>query len=157
MAAEPIGDGITATVRWTGDRTFEGEFRGGERTTLASGGNHPGPGPSPIEAIQSALAACSGVDVVEILQKMRQGLATLAIEVAAERRDAQPRVYTRIHLVYRITGPELDAEQVVRAVELSQDKYCSVAAMLRPTVALSWEVWVNENFAARSAAAPPAP
>jgi putative redox protein len=152
-----MGEGITATVRWTGNLTFEGEFPGGERTTLASGGSHPGPGPSPVEAIQSALAACSGIDVVDILRKMRQSLTTLAIEVAAERRDAQPRVYTRIHLVYRITGPELDAEQVVRAVELSQDKYCSVAAMLRPNVALSWEVWVNENFAARSAAAELAP
>lgn len=157
MAAQPMGEGITATVRWTGDLTFEGEFPGGEHTTLASGGSHPGPGPSPVEAIQSALAACSGIDVVDILRKMRQSLTTLAIEVAAERRDAQPRVYTRIHLVYRITGPELDAEQVVRAVELSQDKYCSVAAMLRPNVALSWEVWVNENFAARSAAAESAP
>jgi len=142
--------GITATIRWTGDLTFEGDFPGGERTILASGGSHPGPGPSPMQAIQSALASCSGVDVVEILRKMRLNLTSLAIEVLAERATTEPRVYTRLHLVYRATGPDLDGERVVRAVELSQDKYCSVAAMLRPTVALSWEVWVNDALAGRA-------
>jgi len=146
-----LPEGITATVRWTGDLTFEGEFPGGERTWLSSGPRHPGPGPSPMQAIQSVLAACSGVDVVEILRKMRLNLSALAIEVQSERRAEEPRVYTRLHLIYRATGQDLDGERVIRAVELSQDKYCSVAAMLRPHVALSWEVWVNETLAGRSA------
>ena len=146
-----VPEGSTAIVRWTGDLTFEGEFPGGERTLLASGGAHPGPGPSPMQAIQSALAACSAVDVVEIVRKMRLNLTALVIEVQSERRAEEPRAYTRLHLIYRATGADLDGEKVVRAVELSQDKYCSVAAMLRPTVALSWEVWVNEALAGRSA------
>jgi putative redox protein len=96
-----------------------------------------------MEAAQAALACCSGVDVVSILGKMRKTLSTLRIEVLATRCDEAPRVFTALALVYHIDGPDLDRESVERAVELSQDKYCSVAAMLRPAVELSHRIILN--------------
>jgi putative redox protein len=151
-----MADRAASVTHWTGGLEFRTDFPGGEHVTLTSGGDHPRSGPSPVAVLQAALAACSGIDVVEILKKMRQPLDELRIEVAAERREAQPRIYTKLHLIYHVTGPELDPSHVVRAVELSQDKYCSVAAMLRPEAALSWEVRVNERPAGRSAAGPSA-
>ena len=136
---------MNTTAVWTEKQVFRVDFPGGETITLASVGRdeHPAPGPSPMEAVAAALACCSGVDVVSILEKMRKTLAALRIEVVATRRDEVPRVYTDLALVYHIDGPDLDRESVGRAVALSQEKYCSVAAMLRPAVAMSHRIILN--------------
>lgn len=136
---------MNTTAVWTEKQVFRVGFPGGEAMTLASAGRdeHPAPGPSPMEAVQAALACCSGVDVVSILGKMRMTLAALRIEVEATRRDEVPRVYTELTLVYHIDGSDLDRESVERAVGLSQEKYCSVAAMLRPAVAMGYRIILN--------------
>ena len=97
------------------------------------------------------MAACSGLDVVSILEKMRKTLRTLRIEVEAIRRDEHPRIYTDLTLVYYLDGPDLDAQSVERAIELSQDKYCSVAAMLRPTVRIGHRVVLNGQLLSSAA------
>jgi len=136
---------MNTTAVWTEKQVFRVDFPGGEAFTLASVPRdaHPAPGPSPMEAVEAALACCSGIDVVSILEKMRQSLAALRIEVEAMRREEVPRVYTQLTLVYHVDGPDLDAASVVRAVALSQDKYCSVAAMLRPAVGLDYRILLN--------------
>ena len=147
---------MNTTAVWTGKQVFRVDFPGGEAFTLASVGRaeHPAPGPSPMEAVEAALAGCSGIDVVTILEKMRKTLAALRIEVAATRRDEAPRVYTDLALIYHVDGPDLDRESVERAVALSQDKYCSVAAMLRPAVAMSYRIILNGTAITGEAAIP---
>jgi len=99
-----------------------------------------GPGATaatPMELILHALAGCAGVDVVSTLLKMRQPLEGLEIGVTACRADTHPRVYTGIHLEFRVRGP-VDEDRLSRAIELSHTKYCSVAAMLAGTVPITY-------------------
>jgi putative redox protein len=130
---------------WTRGMEFQVRVPAGETYTLASipKDRRPGPGPSPMEATQGALAACTGMDVVSILEKMRKTLSAFRIEVEAVRSDEHPRIYTDLTLVYYLDGPDLDDASVTRAIELSQDKYCSVAAMLRPTVHIGRRIILN--------------
>jgi putative redox protein len=84
-----------------------------------------------------ALGACTATDVVSILQKKRQKLESLEIICSGERAPVPPTVWTKLELLYRLRG-QLDDAAVKHAIQLSEDKYCSVAAMLRKTAALSW-------------------
>ena len=130
---------------WQKDTEFKVDFPLGESLTLTSTPveKRPGPGPSPIEVIQAAVASCTGIDVVLILGKMRKTLESLSIEVDTTRRDEEPRIYTHMELNYHLAGPDLDAASVLRAVKLSHEKYCSVSAMLEPTVKLSYKIELN--------------
>jgi len=109
--------------------------------TDANLGSSPGfqpAGPAPMEALLGALTGCSGVDLVSILQRMRVTIQELRIEVAAERAPEHPRVYTRIHLDYHIQTDPIVPAKVKRALGLSTDKYCSVAAMLAATAVITY-------------------
>ena len=132
-------------ANWKQGMEFEVHVPAGETYTLTSipKDRRPGPGPSPMEAVQGAVAACTGMDVVSILEKMRKTIHRLRIEVEAVRSEEHPRIYTELTLVYYLDGPDLDETSVERAIELSQDKYCSVAAMLRPTVRIGNRIILN--------------
>jgi putative redox protein len=95
-----------------------------------------------METVLLALGGCTGMDVIDILGKMRAPLSGLEIAIAADRADEHPRVFTRIALEYVFFGDGLRPEQVSRAVELSQTRYCSVSAMLRKAAELtySWRI-----------------
>jgi putative redox protein len=97
-------------------------------------------GPSPMESLLGALAACSGVDLVSILRKMKLAIRELRIEVAAERAPEHPRVYTRIHLDYHIATDPVALRKVQRALGLSADKYCSVSAMLAASAVITYSL-----------------
>ena len=119
----------TASIRWKGDElAFEGSAAGG-RVELASD-SRSAAGPSPMALVLIALGACSGMDVVSILLKMRQPLEELWVEAAGDTREEYPQVFTAIRLVYHLRG-ELDERRVRRAIELSETKYCPVGAMLK--------------------------
>jgi putative redox protein len=90
-----------------------------------------------MEILLGALGACSSVDVVEILRKKRQTLDSLEIEISGERAAEPPTVWTKIEMIYRLTGI-LDEKAVRDAIELSQTKYCSVAATLRKTAEITY-------------------
>jgi putative redox protein len=111
-------------------------------TKPESGGS--GVGPSPMETTLMALAACSGMDVVGILEKMRVPLDGLTISVTAERAAQHPKVFTAIHLRYAAWGQGLTREHVSKAVILSLDKYCSVSAMLGKTAQITHEIVVRD-------------
>ncbi len=102
-----------------------------------SGGK--GSGARPMELILHGLAGCTAMDVVSILEKMRQSWEDFRVQIRAERAEEHPRVYTRIQVAYVFRG-ELDPSRVRRAIRLSQDRYCSVSAMLRHTASV--EVWM---------------
>jgi putative redox protein len=91
----------------------------------------------PKELLLLGLAGCTGSDVVSILQKKRVPLTRLELNVTAEEADTYPQVYTRIHVEYVFHGAGLREQDLERAIELSETKYCSVSAMLRPAVAIT--------------------
>jgi len=135
---------MNARVRWTVGMRFDGLAESGGAMTMDARPEHggQGAGPSPMETVLLALGGCTGMDVISILVKMRAPLAGLEIAIAADRADEHPRVFTRIALEYVFVGDGLRPEQVSRAVELSQERYCSVSAMLRKAAPLtySWRI-----------------
>jgi putative redox protein len=90
-----------------------------------------------MELVLLALGACTATDIVIILEKKRQKLESLEVICSGERAAEPPTVWIKLEMVYRLRG-QLDDASVKHAIQLSEDKYCSVAAMLRKTAALSW-------------------
>lgn len=124
-------------VRWGGKRQFTGWDSAGHGVVMDAPAAYSGEGtgPRPLEIFLYGLAACTAMDVVSILEKKRQEFSALEMEVAAtQREDEYPRIYTRIELTYVVTGWDVQPEAVVRAIELSEEKYCSVRGMLGPQV-----------------------
>ncbi len=105
-------------------------------TSPEHGGNETGA--TPMELLLVALAGCTGMDVVALLRKMRVNFNGLEIRIGGERQKEHPKVFTRIDLEYLIYGSDIKAAAVKRAIELSQEKYCSVAAMLRPNCPVNY-------------------
>ncbi len=90
-----------------------------------------GVGIMPMEAVLTALGGCSAVDIVEIIMKSRKQVNGLRVELKAERVEEPPRVFSKIEITYILKSPDATENELKRAVELSMEKYCSVAAMLR--------------------------
>jgi putative redox protein len=89
--------------------------------------------PSPMELLLLALGSCTGVDVISILRKKRQSVTDYRIEVRGQRREEHPRSYKRMEVHHIVTGRSISERSVAQAIELSEQRYCSVAATLRPT------------------------
>ena len=104
-----------------------------------------GAGPTPMETVLMALAGCTGFDVVSILNKMRENLEGLSIDVSADRAPEHPKVFTKIHVRYVAWGRGLKRAQVERATTLSKERYCPVTAMLGKAAEISHEVVVSDE------------
>lgn len=126
----------TATVKWVGGEKFLATMPSGNAIQFDAGSTHQG-GPGPMEMLLGALGACTSVDVKLILQKKRQKLTSLEVSVSGERAKEPPEVWTKIAIVYRLSGT-LEEKAVRDAIELSQKKYCSVAAMLGKTAKITY-------------------
>jgi len=92
----------------------------------------------PMELVLIALGGCTFMDVVSILKKMRENVVDCRIELDAEKAADHPAVFTKIHLNYIVSGKDINAENVQKAIELSMSKYCSVSAMLKKSVDITW-------------------
>uniref|UniRef100_A0A7C2B8U4 OsmC family peroxiredoxin n=1 Tax=candidate division WOR-3 bacterium TaxID=2052148 RepID=A0A7C2B8U4_UNCW3 len=138
---------MEAKVRWTEAMQFVGISGSSHALVMDTGPDHGGKdtAATPMELLLIALAGCTGMDVVSLLKKMRVNFSGLEINVRAERRDEHPRVFTGIELEYVVLGTGIDRAAVQRAVELSQEKYCSVRAMLRPDCPVSFRITILEN------------
>jgi len=90
-----------------------------------------GSGFSPLQLLLAALGGCTGIDIVDIMRKQRQQMDDLEIEVSGERVKEPPRVYDKIHVEYKVKGRGIKEKAVQRAIRLSEEKYCSVGAMLK--------------------------
>lgn len=101
-------------------------------------------GMRPMEMLLSSLGSCSAIDVAMILRRMRQPLADLSVEIEGERAAEPPKVFTAIHLHYRVVGKGLDPAKVQRAIDLSADKYCSASIMLAKTVPMTRDFEIVE-------------
>jgi len=127
---------MIASSKWTNAEPnpdiFVGETQSGNIIRFDASAAHA-EGPSPMEAVLAALCACTSVDVVSILRKKRQPLATLTVSAVAEQPTEPPRFFNKIRLTYAVkaeAGVRLSRKAVEDAIALSKDKYCSVSAML---------------------------
>jgi putative redox protein len=126
----------TATVKWVAGEEFIAKLPSGHSVPFDADRKHNA-APGPMEMLLGALGACTSVDVVMILAKKRQKLTSLEIQISGERASEPPAVWTKIEMVYRLAG-DLEDKAVRDAIELSQFKYCSVAAMLRKTAEITY-------------------
>ncbi|HSS19533.1 MAG TPA: OsmC family protein [Pyrinomonadaceae bacterium] len=121
-----------AVVSLIEDDLFVGQTPAGREITIDTDRERDS-APSPMELLLLALGSCAGVDVVSILKKKRELISGYRVEVRAERRDEHPRSFKRIEVRHIVTGQNVSERAVAQAIELSEQKYCSVAATLRPT------------------------
>jgi putative redox protein len=127
-----------AKVRWTGDHSFVGTDSSNHSVVMGSV-NKEMIGMKASEMLLVALAGCSSYDVVSILEKRKIKLEKLEVHVTAEQDSEPPWTFNKIHMKYIIAGDGLDAKQVEKAIELSEGKYCSVAATLKGKAEITWE------------------
>jgi len=128
-------------VKWKGKEEFVATATSGHEVPFDTDRKHNS-APGPMEMLLAALGTCSMVDVVEILAKKRQKLTSLEVEISGERAKEPPAVWVKIDMVYRLAG-ELDDKAVRDSIELSQNKYCSVAATLRKTAEISYRYEIS--------------
>lgn len=98
----------------------------------------------PMELVLIALGGCTSMDVLSILKKMRQDVRDYDLELDAEKAEGHPSVFTKIHLHYIIKGKNVNHDNVNKAIELSMNQYCSVSAMLKKSVDVTWDFEIKE-------------
>jgi len=126
----------TASVQWIGEQKFVAIGPSGHAITIDSD-RVSNKAPGPMELVLMALGACTATDVVIVLEKKRQKLQSLEVICSGERAADPPTVWVKLELLYRLRG-ELDEKAVQHAIQLSEEKYCSVSATLRKTATLTW-------------------
>ncbi len=131
-----------AKVRWTGDKTFIGVDSTNHAVVMSS--PEDGIGMKASDLLLVALATCSSYDVVSILEKKKIPLRKLEVVVTGEQEADPPWPYKKIHLKYMLAGEGLTEAAASRAIELSESKYCSVAATVRGVAEITWECVIEE-------------
>ena len=137
---------MKARVKWVQDATFIGESASGHAVVMdgppESGGRNLGP--RPMEMLLLGMGGCTAFDVVYILQRARQPVTDCVVEIEAERAAEAPKVFTKIHVHFIVTGRGLPEKQVERAVQLSAEKYCSASIMLGKAAEISHDFEIVE-------------
>jgi len=130
---------MKARIKWLDHMSFVGESGSGHSVVMDGPPDDGGRnlGIRPMEMLLLGLGGCTAFDVVLILQRARQPVRDCIIDIEAERAETIPKVFTKIHLKYRIFGENLSEKQVARAVQLSAEKYCSASKMLETVVELT--------------------
>ena len=136
--------GTTAKIHFAGDDLFVGITPSGHAQAIETNSDRSSAA-SPMELLLIALGSCTGVDVISILRKQRQEVTDYRIEVTGERRSEFPRSYTRLEVKHILRGRRLSDRAVARAIELSDQKYCSVAATLRGSAEIITSYEIEEE------------
>jgi putative redox protein len=126
----------TSKVRWIGEQKFVAISPSGHALAMDSDRNS-NTGPGPMELLLMALGACTATDIVIVLEKKRQELESLEVICSGERATEYPQVWNKLEILFRLRG-KLHESSVKRAIELSEQKYCSVAATLKKSAELTW-------------------
>jgi putative redox protein len=141
---------MDCTVRWMGSdagMSFVAETGSGHAVVMdgapEAGGRNLGP--RPMEMLLAGTGGCSAFDVVMILKKGRQAVTGCDVTLSAERAETDPKVFTQIHLHYRVKGRQLKPETVLRAIELSKEKYCSASIMIAKTAEITFDYEIIEE------------
>ncbi len=138
---------MKARVKWVEEATFMGEAGSGHAIVMDGPPDHGGRnlGARPMEMLLLGMGGCTAFDVMLILNKSRQPVIDCEVELSAERADSEPKVFTRIHVHFIVSGRGLDEKKVARAVSLSAEKYCSASIMLgRAGVEISHDYEIRE-------------
>ncbi|MES2553769.1 MAG: OsmC family protein [Pseudomonadota bacterium] len=137
---------MKARIKWVENVCFMGESETGHAVVLdgapEAGGRNLGM--RPMEMLLIGMGACTSFDVVTILKKSRQNISDCVAEISADRADEIPKVFTKIHVHFVVTGNGLNAGQVERAVKLSAEKYCSASIMLSKSVEITHDFEIVE-------------
>nr|VFJ42353.1 MAG: putative redox protein [Candidatus Kentron sp. FW] len=138
---------MKARVKWVEQATFLGESGSGHAVVMDGAPEFGGRnlGVRPMEAILIGLGGCTAFDVVSILRKARQPIDDCVVDIEAERAENIPKVFTRIHIHYRVIGQGISEERVERAVSLSTEKYCSATIMLGKAVEITHDYEIVEK------------
>ncbi len=138
---------MKARVKWVEDVLFVGESGTGHTVVMdgpKEAGGH-GTGMRPMELLLLGLGGCTSFDVIDILKKSRQQVTDCVVEISAERSEEAPKVFTKIHVQYTVTGHKLKPNFVDRAVKLSTEKYCSASIMLGKTAEITHDYKIIEQ------------
>lgn len=126
-------------VKWVEGITFLGETESGHGVIMdgapSVGGRNLGP--RPMEMLLLGAGGCSSIDVIMILKKSRQAVSDCYVDISAERADSDPKVFTKIHMHFVVTGKDIKPEAVEKAIKLSAEKYCSASIMLGATAEMT--------------------
>ena len=130
---------MKARVKWVEQATMLGEAGSGHAVVMDGPPEHGGRnlGVRPMEMLLIGMGGCTEFDVLHILKRARQEVTDCVVELEAERADADPKVFTRIHVHFIVSGKDLNEKQVARAVSLSAEKYCSASIMLGKTATIT--------------------
>jgi len=138
---------MKARVKWVEQVSFLGETESGHAVLMdgspAAGGRNLGP--RPMEMLLLGTGGCTSFDVISILKKSRQAVSDCYVELDAERAETDPRVFTKIHMHFVVTGKNIKPEAVEKAIKLSAGKYCSASIMLGATVAITHDFEVIQE------------
>ena len=138
---------MKATITLQEGSTFEGVAGSGHRVTMdvapEVGGRNLGL--RPMEMVLLGLGGCTAIDVLHMLRKGRQPITDMRVELDAERADDAPKVFTRIHVHFVLTGGGLDPHKIERAIKLSATKYCSASMMLNKTAEMTHDFEIVEQ------------
>jgi putative redox protein len=127
---------LLAAIHYAGEDLYIAISPTGHAITLETDGKRNS-APTPVELLLMALGACTGSDVVSILRKKREKITSYNVEVRGRRRETEPRGFSNIEIKHIVRGHNISAQALVQAIELSETKYCSVAATLRPAAEIS--------------------
>jgi len=133
----------TVKVDWLKNQTFVGTDASGHSVVLS--GDDEAIGVRPSQMLLVALAACTGYDVVAVMEKKRQPLNKLEITVEGTQQEESPYPYRNIHVTYRVSGKDITEKAIAQAIELSEEKYCSVAATIRGVAKITTEYEIVEE------------
>ncbi len=135
-----------ARVKWAGDMTFIGESPSGHSVVMDSGSDDGGldHGIRPMEMLLLGAGGCSSIDVMLMLKKSRQNVTDCWVEMDSERAAEPPRVFTKIHMHFVITGHDVDPRHVERAIQLSKEKYCSASVQLGAMAEITSDFEIRE-------------
>jgi putative redox protein len=138
---------MQTVIKWVDGAMFVGETGSGHAVVMdgAPDGGGRNLGPRPMEMLLLGMGACTGYDVLTILRKARQSLEHCEVRVEAQRAEEVPKVFTRIHVHYRLVGRDLDRAVVERAIRLSTEKYCSATIMLGRMAEVSHDYEISEG------------
>jgi len=133
-----------ATIKYAGDEFFIGTTPSGHAQAIDTNGDRKS-APTPMEMLLVSVAACTAVDVVSVLEKKRQKISDYKSEITGERRDEHPRAFTKFHIHHIVYGRDVSEQAVRQAIELSDTKYCSVAATVRPAAEITTSFEIIED------------
>ena len=138
---------MKARIKWVEGASFLGETESGHAVLMDGppDGGGQNLGPRPMEMVLIGTGGCTAYDVVAILKKQRQKISGCMAEIHAERADTDPKVFTKIHFHFVVSGKDLKSEQVERAINLSAEKYCSASIMLGKTAEITHDFEVKEG------------